>query len=84
MKTVKVKFSVGKNHPLFNKLVDAEIISNNAGYDRRQVYARTIKEVYYPEDKKGLMLFNRGVFVGYKTRPSFSEIYEGYVDEVVK
>lgn len=29
----KVIFHVGEAHPLYNKVVDAEIISKNAGYN---------------------------------------------------
>lgn len=84
MKKAFVKFSVGVAHPLFDKFVEAEIISENAGYNRSCVYARTIKPVLWEEDKSGIMVFKNGNFVGYETRAAYSEIWEGYVDEIKK
>lgn len=75
----EVIFSVGEEHPLYNKSVRAEIISTKCGYDKRQVYAKTVKPVYYPEDKHGLLCFDaNGHFKGFKTSPAYDAIYEGY------
>lgn len=78
MKT-KVIFSVGVKHPLYNKPVLAEVISTESGYDGRQIYAKTVKPVHYREDKHGILCYDaNNHFTGYKTRPAFDEIYEGY------
>lgn len=74
-----VIFSVGVKHPLYNKPVRAEIISENCGYDRRQTYARTIKPVHYRKDPKGILIFDENHrHIGYKSRPAYDEIWEGY------
>lgn len=79
-----VIFSVGVAHPLYEKAVMAEIISSSCGYDGKQIYAKTVEEVYYPEDKKGILVYDKkGKFIGYEVRPAFSEIWEGYVESVV-
>ena len=84
MKTAMVIFNVGVAHPLYNKSVKAEIITKNGGYNGKQIYAKTIEEVYYPEDKCGLLVYKNGKFVGYETRPAYSEIWEGWVEQIVK
>lgn len=74
-----VIFSVGVKHPLYNKPVRAEIISENCGFDRRQTYARTIKPVHYWKDPKGILIFDENHrHIGYKSRPAYDEIWEGY------
>lgn len=75
----KVIFSVGEKHSLYNKPVRAEIISTECGYDKCQVYAKTIKPVHYRVDKHGLLCFDaKGCFKGFKTRPAYDAIHEGY------
>lgn len=75
----EVIFSVGEKHPLYNKPVRAEIISTECGYDKRQVYAKTVKPVHYPEDKHGLLCYDaNNHFKGFKTRPAYNAIHEGY------
>lgn len=73
-----VIFSVGEKHPLYNKPVRAEIIHTECGYDKRQVYAKTVKPVHYPEDKQGLLCYDNGHFKGFKTRPAYDAIHEGF------
>lgn len=82
MSIKKVIFNVGVAHPLYNKEVDAEIISENTGYDGRCVYARTIAPVYYPRNEEGILLYKNGEFVGYKPSEAHEEIYEGYCELV--
>lgn len=80
----KVIFSVGIAHPLYNKSVDAYIESENCGYDRRRIYAHTVEPVHYPEDPQGLLVYKGDKFIGYKTKPAYSEVWQGYVDKIVK
>lgn len=74
----KVIFHVGVAHPLYQKEVEAEIISENTGYDKKRTYARTIEKVYYPKDDKGLLVFKNGKFIGYEPREAYEKIHEGY------
>lgn len=79
----KVIFSVGVAHPLYNKEVEAEIISENMGYNGKCVYARTIKPVYYPRNEKGILVYNKhGKLIGYKPTEAYEEIWKGYCDLV--
>lgn len=74
-----VIFNVGIKHPLYNKPVCAEIISNKCGFDGRQIYARTIKPVHFRKDPKGFLVYDaNNHFIGFKTRPAYDEIWEGY------
>lgn len=82
MNIKKVVFSVGVNHPLYNKEVEAEIISEHTGYDGNQVYARTVKPVYWPEDEKGILVYEHGKFVGYEKKEAHEEIHKGYCELV--
>lgn len=84
MKTALVKFSVGVKHPLYNKVVEAEILNENAGYDGRGTYASTIEKVYYPEDKEGILVFQDGEFKRYKTRPAYYEFHEGWIERATE
>lgn len=80
----KVIFSVGVAHPLYNKVVDAYIHTECGGYNGRCVYAETVEEVYYPEDPKGIRVYDENNrFLRYKTRPAKSEIWKGYCDCIV-
>lgn len=74
----KVIFSVGTKHPLYNKEVEAEIISESSGYNGKCVYAKTVEPVYHPKNDKGLLVFKNGKLVGYKPREAFEEIWKGY------
>lgn len=75
----EVIFFVGVKHPLYKKPVLAEVISTKCGYDGRQTYAKTVKPVHYREDKHGILCYDaHNHFTGYKTRPAFDKIYEGY------
>ena len=76
----KVIFSVGVKHPLYNREVKAEIISENAGYNGKCIYARTIEPVYYPKDDEGLLVFKNGKFIGYKPKEAHTEIWQGYCE----
>ena len=80
----KVVFSVGIKHPLYGKEVLAEILSTSCGYDGRRTYARTVEDVFWPEDKEGILVYRDGVFVGYKTKEAHREIWEGYCKIVVE
>jgi hypothetical protein len=74
----KVIFHVGEAHPLYNKVVDAEIISESAGYDRKRIYARTVEPVEFPENPEGLLVFKNGKLIGFETSPAHSSVHEGY------
>lgn len=81
----KVIFNVGVNHPLYNKVVEAEIITRNGGYNKRTIEAITKEEVYHPSDPKGIFVMNNyGDIVGYKERAAFSEKWKGWVKEIVE
>lgn len=79
---ISVKFSVGVNHPLYGKWVEA-IVDFVGGYDGKQIHATTVKEVYHEYDPKGLLVYDEdGRFIGYQPRAAYSEVYSDYVDEV--
>ena len=81
----KVIFSVGEYHPLYNKVVEAEIITRNGGYNKRTIEAITKEEVYHPSDPQGIFIMNQyGDIVGYKERAAFSEKWQGWVKEIVE
>ena len=81
----KVIFSVGENHPLYNKVVEAEIITRNGGYNKRTIEAITKEEVYHPSDPQGIFVMNQyGNIVGYKERAAYSEKWQGWVKEIVE
>lgn len=82
--TAMVIFNVGVTHPLYEKPILAEITSSTCGYNGRQIYAKTVEEVYFPEDKKGIGVYDKnGKFIRYEVRPAFSKIWEGYVKSVI-
>jgi hypothetical protein len=81
----KVIFSVGVEHPLYNVVVNANIITTNCGYNHNCVIAETIEGVYYPSNPKGLLVFNsNGELVGYRERKPFSEKWRGYVEKIIE
>lgn len=81
----KVIFIVGVNHPLFNKPVRAEIIPEKCGFNGKRIYARTIKPVHYRKNPKGILCYDKDHrFIGYKSTPAYDEIWEGYVESIVK
>lgn len=81
---VTVVFSVGPAHPIYNKEVEA-IIDFVGGYDGRQIHAHTVEEVHHPADPEGIYCYNKqGKFIGYKERPAYDEIWEGYVEKIIK
>lgn len=82
MKIAQVKFSVGKEHPLYNLYVEAEIVEENCGYDGRRTIARTTKPVFHAENAKGILVYKGDALVGYKTTPAYFEKHEGYVTDV--
>ena len=81
----KVIFSVGVKHPLYNKVVDATIITRNGGYNGKCIEAITKDEVYHPSDPQGIFVMNKcGDIVGYKERAAYSEKWQGWVEEIVE
>ena len=76
-----VKFSCGKNHPLFNLPVEAEILPC-CGYDRMQVDGTTISRIYFPENDKGYAVFNKGELVCFRKSPAYVKHHNGYVSEI--
>ena len=81
----KVIFNVGVSHPLYNKVVEAKIITRSGGYNGRCIEAETIKEVYHPSDPKGIICFDKNYnIIGYKEREAFSKIWRGWVKEIVE
>lgn len=81
----KVIFSVGVKHPLYDKVVDATIITRSGGYNGKCIEAITNEEVYHPKDEKGIFVFdNYGNITGYKEREAFSEKWQGLVLRIVE
>lgn len=75
----KVIFSVGVAHPLYNKPVNAYIESERCGYNGKCVFAHTVEPVYYPEDPKGIFVYDKDWnFLHYKTSPARSEVWHGF------
>ena len=81
----KVIFSVGVKHPLYNKVVEATIITRSGGYNGKCIEAITNEEVYHPSDSQGIFVMNKyGDIVGYKEREAYSEKWQGWVQEIVE
>ena len=81
----KVIFEVGVSHPLYNKVVEAKIITRSGGYNGKCIEAETLEEVYHPSDPKGIICFDNFCnIIGYKERKAFSEIWKGWVKEIVE
>lgn len=84
MRQANVIFSVGVAHPLYNKPVAAVIESEQCGYDGRRIFGRTIEPVKFEADPCGLLVYDANhKFIGYKTRPEFSQIHRGYIERVI-
>lgn len=81
---VTVVFSVGVAHPIYNQEVEA-IVDFVGGYDGRRVHAYTVAPVHHPADPEGIYCYNeQGEFIGYKERPAYDAIWEGYVEKIIK
>ena len=81
----KVIFNVGVGHPLYNKVVDAEIITRSGGYNGQMIEAITIEEVDFPSDPQGIMHFDANYnIIGYSEREAYSEKWRGWVSKIVK
>ena len=81
----KVIFSVGVKHPLYNKVVEATIITRSGGYNGKCIEAITNEEVYHPSDPQGIFVMNKcGDIVGYKERAAYSEKWQGWVEKIVE
>lgn len=81
----KVIFNVGQHHLLYNKVVEAKIITRSGGYDKRTIEAETIEEVHYPSDPKGIFKFDKnGEIIGFEERAAYSEKWKGWVKEIVE
>ena len=81
---VTVVFNVGVAHPIYNKEVEA-VIDFVGGYDGRQIHAHTIEKVHHPADPEGILVYGKdGKFLGYQEREAYDEIWEGYVERVIK
>ena len=84
MKKALVIFTVGTAHPLYNKEVWAEILEENCGYNKKGIYAKTLDQVYWPENEEGILKYKNGNFVGYETSTAHFDSHEGYVKSIVK
>lgn len=81
----KVIFNVGVKHPLYDKVVEATIITRSGGYNGKCIQAITTEEVFYPSDPKGIFVMNKyGDIIGYKTRAAYSEKWQGWVQKIVE
>lgn len=81
----KVIFNVGEKHTLYNKVVEAEIITRNGGYNKRTIEAITKEEVHFPSDPKGIFVMDEyGDIIGYKEREAYTKKWQGWVKEIVE
>ena len=81
---VTVVFNVGVAHPIYNKEVEA-IVDFVGGYDGRQIHAHTVEKVHHPENPEGILRYGKnGRFLGYEKTAAYDEIWEGYVERVIK
>lgn len=81
----KVIFNVGVKHPLYNKVIEATILTRSGGYNRKTIEAITKEDVLFPSDPKGLFVMNDfGDIIGYKERPSYTDKWHGWVKEIVE
>ena len=81
----KVIFNVGVNHPLYDKVVDAKIITRSGGYNGQMIEAVTTEEVHFPSDPQGIMHFDANYnIIGYSEREAYSEKWRGWVSKIVK
>lgn len=81
----KVIFNVGVKHPLYNKVVEATIITRSGGYNGKCIEAITNEEVYHPSDPQGVFVMNEyGDIIAYKERAAFSKKWQGWVKEIVE
>lgn len=76
-KIIITKVSVGVAHPLYNKEVEVEVLNDHTGYDGKQTYVRTIKEVLY-KDMPILIYDKNGKFLREEKKPPYYEKWEGY------
>ena len=81
----KVIFNVGVSHPLYNKVVEAEIITRSGGYNGQMIEAVTTEEIDFPSDPQGIIHFDANYnIIGYSERAAYSERWRGWVSKVVK
>lgn len=78
-KIIDARFSVGKAHPLYGKTVKAEVLSENCGYDGRQIYARTVDDVLF-EGMEANVFDRNGKFLRTEKVPSYAKKWEGYIE----
>jgi len=74
---IKGMISVGTEHPLYNKVVDLEVIRDNTGFDGRQTYVRTINPVLFTD--RYSLIYRDGRFAGTKSLPDIEEHVEGWL-----
>ena len=80
----KVIFEVGVSHPLYNKVVDAKIITRSGGYNGKCIEAVTTEEVHFPSDPQGIIHFDANYnIIGYSERKAYSEKWRGWVSKIV-
>ena len=77
-KIINATFSVGKAHPLYGKTVKAEVISENCGYDGKQVYARTVEDVLFTN--RHANVYKDGKFVKEEKLSDIRKKWEGYIE----
>jgi hypothetical protein len=80
---VNVIFSVGYEHPLFNKPVKGKI-TMIGGYNGKCIEAETLELVHYNDNPHGLLCYDKyGNFIGYETKPAYDEIWTGWIEKIV-
>lgn len=81
----KVIFHVGQYHPLFNKIVDANIIQRGTKTQKFTIIAETKREVYFPFQPHGtIILDDYGEIIGRKPREAYTKKWKGVVKQVLK
>jgi len=74
---IKGMISVGTEHPLYNKVVDLEVIRDSTGFDGKQTYVRTINPVLFTNRYSLVYRDNR--YIGTKSLPDIEEQVEGWL-----
>ena len=77
-KIIQGTISVGVAHPLYNKTVALEVLSENTGYDGKHTWVRTVDEVLF--ENMPLLIYDKtGKFLREEVKPPYSEKCEGWL-----
>ena len=71
-KTIVGKITCGIDNPLLNKEVELEILLENAGYDSKQTFVRTVEKHLMP-------CYSLNIITGEEKRKTEMQYYEGWL-----